>query len=54
MNDTYESFEELYLDLALVIALVKVRYPEHMIDVQALILDTSWVKPDLKVIQGGP
>lgn len=50
MNDTYESFEDLYMDLALVIAYTKVRFPDRMEDIEALVFDTRWVKPDLKLV----
>lgn len=53
MNDTYESFEELYIDLALVIAVVKVRYPDRLDDIRVLVQDTGWVRPELRLVPGG-
>lgn len=53
MNDTYESFEALYIDLALAIALVKIQYPDRMDDIRALLQDTGWVTPELRLVPGG-
>lgn len=54
MNDSYESFEALYIDLALAIALVKIRYPDRLDDIRALLQDTGWVRPDLRIVQNDP
>lgn len=50
MNDSYESFEALYIDLALAIALVKIRYPDRLDDIRALLQDTGWVRPELRLV----
>lgn len=50
MNDTYDTFEALYIDLALYVATVKVLYPDRMDDVRTLCRDTSWVPPTLRLV----
>lgn len=53
MDDTYESFDELYMDLALAVAVIKVRYPDRLDDIRAFVQDTGWVKPELRLVPGG-
>ena len=50
MNDTYESFDELYMDLALAVAVIKIRHPDRIDDIRALLQDTGWVRPELRIV----